>query len=241
MTCTKCDLVKSAYISDKIDIQFDRKYQFHYVANSDIVKGTLLLIENHIVEDEFIEKTKNCLISFKPIRNPSKNCFNTLCSITEHLKPRILLNRAAEYHREVRILCIFLENGFKTNPKKKIMYPYNAFFSHDCDPNTFNIEINDKLYIWANRDIKKGEDVSKHYGYSYGKTCVFNCEIHSINKHAEYYPDTDDGKYYTPFYEKFIVEFANNIDTYIPCIEKLSVDIDFDNLGDIKKTIILTN
>ena len=100
------------------------------------------------------------------------------------------------------------------------LYYYPSFINHSCDPNTLEFGINDIYFLYAQKDIKKGEEITRryfHYGLNitnryvnlkgYGFECKCEVCLHQIN----FIREKNKMKF-----ESFIEEFNNLYNEKLP-------------------------
>lgn len=57
----------------------------------------------------------------------------------------------------------------------------SRFANHSCDPNMYLDFVNGHIYFMADRDIKKGEELTYDYAYDYDPEAICICRCGSVN------------------------------------------------------------
>ncbi len=170
-----------------IKILFANNYKI--IANEDIKKGTVILIDkpiyisNNIIELLYLmlkNNTDNDLINLYPrndikLINENNNPYNIdlykLINKSDKIMKKYLLsiNEKQLYHYYYKILF----NAFQINNKVCIL-KIGAMMNHSCSPNIIFYENNNNMIFEANCDIKKGTELC----YSYFRNCKSNIDKH---------------------------------------------------------------
>lgn len=157
-----------------------------YIALQNIKKFTILLIDESIVP-KFCDDTidfEMLIMYFLIESNDSRmQQFEELLPQTiefdrvsiNNLKTRILKIKNNKMKtvlsKNINKVLLFLEkykrNAFNLDNTESIIIPgillNGAIFNHSCDPNVSFTYSNSKMYFFANRDIKKGEELCDSY------------------------------------------------------------------------------
>ena len=70
----------------------------------------------------------------------------------------------ARKHHQLGAVYLFILNK-KYDIDGHVWYNTAKYINHSCDPNCYTDIIRGKIWIIADRDIKKGEELSYNYGY----------------------------------------------------------------------------
>ncbi len=157
-----------------------------YIASHNIKKFTILLIDESIVP-KFCDDTADfeMLIMYFLLESndPRISQFEELLPLTvefnrasiNDLKTRILKIKnnkvKSVLSKNINKVLLFLEkykrNAFNLDNTEVTISPgillNGAIFNHSCDPNVSFTYSNSKMYFFANRDIKKGEELCDSY------------------------------------------------------------------------------
>jgi hypothetical protein len=169
-----------------IKILFANNYKV--IANEDIKKGTIVLIENPVyIANDIIEllylmlknSLDNDLINLYPrsdiklINNNSSyniDLYKLINKCDKNIKKFLLsINEKQLYHFYYKILF----NAFQINNKVCIL-KIGAMMNHSCKPNIIFYEKNNSMIFMANHNIKKGTELC----YSYLRNCDLEQDKH---------------------------------------------------------------
>ena len=97
---------------------------------------------------------------------------------------------------------------------------YPSFINHSCDPNTLEFGINDIYFLYAQKDIKKGEEITRRY-FNYGLNITnryanlrgygFECKCEVCTHQINFIREKNRLKF-----ESFIEEYNNLYDEEFP-------------------------
>ena len=105
------------------------------------------------------------------------------------------------------------------------LWYYPSFLNHSCDPNTLEFGIHDIYFLYAQKDIKKGEEITRRYFYygldithryvklqEYGFQCKCNVCSHQINFIRE--KNKDKFEFFVNQFGNFYKDNISNKDIY---------------------------
>lgn len=91
---------------------------------------------------------------------------------------------------------------------------YPSFINHSCNPNTLEFGINDIYFLYAQKDIKKGEEITRryfHYGlditarYCHNGSYGFTCKCEVCSHQLKFILETNKEKY------KYYIDQLSNL------------------------------
>lgn len=178
------------FLSDKIQKEYIENKGYGFIANSNIKKNDIILIDNHI---NTITNSNYIVLDtvYELLRQNEevKKRYELLCPFKEDkyfcnkskLKKEIIefdkITKSRLSQFDIDTICIYIEkykrNAFNIakhdtlNKKKDKIVPgvflNGAVFNHSCDPNVSCVYRDNQMYYITNKNIKKGEELCISY------------------------------------------------------------------------------
>ena len=180
------------YISNKISIKQDKIKGLTVIANEDILKGEILIVEKAIEYVPLVDKNLKYNISKEVWHELIKNKIKDKMIYCKEDNPEIyeiyngtngnlsLQERKNNYIKNIsekkimniseKEINVLFTDTFSTKlyyyDEFSILsglFYYSSFLSHSCDPNTHILGIGNFIFIISDKNIKKNEELTTYY------------------------------------------------------------------------------